>query len=201
MPGMQEVDSLQRVLDSVFAAPVYHWVRRPDPLAIVRRFWEALKLWFFTMDQRFPGFTKVSAVILLTLVAAILVHVTWLVIRTMKAAPVAAAEPGREVLRGADWYQAEAERLAQRGDYIAAMQTHFLALVLKLDQRGVLRYQASKTPAEYLREVSLPQEEKRRFSALVSSLYGFAFAGWPCDAAKWRDWKLRAAPELYVAQG
>ncbi len=50
----QHPDSLRAVLDSVFAAPAYRWVERPDPLAAIRHAWAAFKHWLFLSQEAHP---------------------------------------------------------------------------------------------------------------------------------------------------
>ena len=56
--------------------------------------------------------------------------------------------------RDALWHRRRAEQLAAEGRFVEAMPFDFLALVLELDGRKILRYQPSKTPGEYARTPS-----------------------------------------------
>jgi hypothetical protein len=97
------------------------------------------------------------------------------------------------------WYQQEAEELAAAGRYAEAIQADFLALVLALDARKLLRFHPSKTPAEYANESQLTPAAAAEFRELVRRVYGYAFARWPCDADAYARWRAEADPERYAA--
>jgi len=73
-----QADSLRAVLDSVFAAPEYRWVERPNPLAFLNRWWRLLAEWLQRIQERHPevfwvlfwGLVAVLALILVYLVGA-----------------------------------------------------------------------------------------------------------------------------------
>jgi len=72
--------------------------------------------------------------------------------------------------------------LAAAGRYTDALAHRFVALVLQLDARHVLRFRPSKTPAEYVGEAQVGAEDRAGLGALVSALYRHVFAAVPCDA-------------------
>jgi Domain of unknown function (DUF4129) len=193
-------DSLRAVLDTVFASPEYRWVERPHPLASLLRGWLRLQEYLDRIQAQYPGLFWVVFWALLVLLVAIFVHGVWVTVQTLRAAvaPPAVAGPASPESRGATWYRREALRLASQGRYPQAMQADFLALVLELDQRQLLRFHPSKTPSEYTDEVQLPEPGREAFRDLVGSLYGYAFAGKPCGAEQFDGWRQRTAPEQYA---
>ena len=193
-------DALRAVLDTVFASSDYRWVERPHPLAFLLRQWVNLQDWLDRMQGRYPGLFWVAFWALVVVLVAIFVHGVWVTVQTLRAAgaPQAAAGPASPESRGAAWYRREALRLADRGSYPQAMQADFLALVLELDQRELLRFHPSKTPNEYSAEVRLPQSGREAFRDLVRTLYGYAFAREPCGAKEFDLWRQRTAPERYA---
>jgi hypothetical protein len=192
-------DSLRAVLDSVFAAPVYDWVERPNPFATVTRWFDRLERWLQLLRESHPfGFRLLLAGLVIVLVA-IFVHAGWILLRTVRAGEPAAARPGEPVLRRDQaWYRREADRLAAEGRFAEAMQADFLALVLALDASQLLSFHPGKTPAEYSAESRLPPRAREEFRDLVGALYGYAFARWPCGPEDFLRWRSQAAPERYA---
>jgi hypothetical protein len=196
---MRQADSLRAVLDSVFAAPAYRWEEHPNPLAFVGRWLTAAREWLEALRIAHPLMFRAVVAGLLVLALATLLHAAWVFAATLRASRQAmAAPPPSGEHRNRAWHQREAERLAGMGRYPEAVQQEFLALVLALDARALLRFHPSKTPAEYGREARLPPETRGEFLELVRGVYGFAFARLPCGPAEWDQWRARAAPERYA---
>ena len=192
-------DSLRAVLDSVFAAPDYHWVERRHPLAFVARWLEGLQRWLAALSDAHPlGFRLVLAGLVILLVVS-LVHAGWILTHAIRVGAATRALGGPAAIRkDRAWYRAEADRLADEGHYPEAMQAEFLALVLALEARALLRFAPSKTPAEYARDAQLGPLARSDFRALVQALYGYAFARWPCGPEDYARWRAQAAPERYA---
>jgi hypothetical protein len=74
-----------------------------------------------------------------------------------------------------------AQRFASAGDYRAAVRQLYLATLLLLDERGVLRYDRSLTNREYLREVADAPALARALEPIVETFdrtwYGFETIG------------------------
>ncbi len=194
-------DSLRTVLDSVFAAPHYQWVERPHPLEFVVRWWGLLIEWLGRLQERHPDLFWLLFWAMIAVLVAIFLHGVWIMARTLRAAAAPSGAdssgPGPEP-RGATWYRREAMRLAGEGRYPEAMQADFLALVLELDQRALLRFHPSKTPNEYTREARLAEPALEAFRDLVRALYGYAFARVPCGPEEFALWRSRANLEQYA---
>ena len=194
-------DSLRATLDSVFADPAYRWIERPHPLAFLQRWWERLIGWLTGLQSLHPDIFFALMCGLVAVLVAIVVHAVWVMVMTMRAAR-APAEGARgqvpDAVRGAAWYRAEADRLALDGRYVEAIQADFLALVLELDARQVVRYHPSKTPNEYSYEAGLAPERRGAFRDLVRQLYSYAFARQPCGPADFAAWRSQAVPERYA---
>jgi hypothetical protein len=194
-------DSLRAVLDSVFASPDYRWIERPNPLAFLIRWWDALRAWLDGVRTMHPDLFQLLLWGLIVVLVAILVHGFWVLAQTVRAAGAprgATAEASPEV-RGAAWHRREAAQLAREGRYPEAMQAEFLALVLDLDQRHVVRFHPSKTPNEYTYEARLSAASREVFRGLVRSLYGYAFARERCEERDFLAWRDLAMPERYAA--
>jgi hypothetical protein len=187
-------DSLRAVLDSVFAGPAYRWVESPQPLAFLGRWLGELERWLRGLREANPLGYRLLLAALLLLLAAVLAHAVWVLLRTVRPGGPAAAGPAAEAApRGGAWYRAEAERFAGSGRYAEAVQSGFLALVLELEGAGLLRFHPGRTPAEYVRDPALPERLRGELGELVRLLYGYAFARRPCGPADYADWRARAA--------
>jgi hypothetical protein len=192
-------DALRAVLDSVFAAPEYRWVERRNPLAFVARWLEGLQRWLVALRDAHPlGFRLLLAALVVVLVAT-LVHAGWILSHALRAEQASHAASGSPATRkDRSWYRRESDRLAAEGRYAEAMQAEFLALVLALDGLQLLRFHPGKTPAEYAHDARLGAAARAEFRDLVRSLYGYAFARWPCGPDDFAHWRSRAEPERYA---
>ncbi|MDX2120158.1 MAG: hypothetical protein SF070_03730 [Gemmatimonadota bacterium] len=194
-------DSLRAVLDTVFQAEAYQWVERPHPLAFLGRWWRALLQWLGDLERSQPTLFWALFWVMIAVLLLIFIHAAWVMLRTIRsaAAPGGGEAGAAAEARGAAWYRGEAERLALAGRFPEAMQADFVALVLELDARRVLRFHPSKTPNEYTYEAGLAGEARDGFRGLVRSLYGYAFARWPCGPDEYAEWRRAAVAERYAA--
>lgn len=197
---MVRADSLRAVLDSVFAAPEYRWVERPEAYALLRRWMRMLQQWLFDLRESHPTAFRLLLAGMILLVIASFVHAGWIFLQTVRAAGEGApGETAAPVLRrDQGWYRREADRLAALGQYAEAMQYDFLALVLALDASSLVRFHPSKTPGEYTREATLAPAARDEFRALVHTLYACVFARRPCGPREYAEWRALAEPERYA---
>ncbi len=193
-------DSLRAVLDTVFRGSEYRWVERPHPFAFLARWWDALREALAGLEEAHPDLFWVLFWALVAVLLLIFAHAAWVMVRTIQAAaaPPAGTDAPGVAARGAAWYRTEARRLAARGQFAEAMQADFVALVLELDARRVVRFHPSKTPNEYTYEAGIGAGEREAFRDLVRSLYGYAFARRPCGPEEYRAWLAAAVPERYA---
>lgn len=191
-------DSLRAIVDSVFAAPIYRWETVPaeGPLA---RLWRALQLWLYQLQRDNPNAMRALFWILVAALALVLAHAAWVAWHTVRRASAEGERGGGRapVVRDAAWFDAEANRLAAQGRFAEAMQADFIRLMLELDARQVVRFHPSKTPAEFAREA--PAGETRdALTALVQTLYQFAFARVVCGPAEFSAWRAAATADRYA---
>src|SRR4051812_48701916 len=73
----QQPDSLRAALDSVFAAPAYRWVQRPEHLLWLSRTWFAVRQWFRQLHERNPLAFNLVFYTLAALTIAIVLHAAW----------------------------------------------------------------------------------------------------------------------------
>ena len=120
----QQPDSLRAVLDSVFAAPQYRWVRRPDALASLRLWWAELKQWLQGLHDAHPIGYRVVLFAAVAILTAILIRIGWDFLRAMGSENNRANNaPGPDgPWHDEAWYRREADRLATRGRFADAIQ-------------------------------------------------------------------------------
>lgn len=184
-------DSLQGVLDAVFAAPKYQWVARPHPWRWLAEQFMKLVRWFEELRLGAPAIYWAVVSLAVIALVAVLVHAGWLMLRTIRAstAPDAAASGVRAERRDAAWYRARGSRLAGEGRYAEAMRAHFEATALELAAAGLVRWHPSKTPREYAREAKLDGEARARLGALVDGVYAASFEGRSFGPTEYEAWR------------
>jgi hypothetical protein len=191
-------------LDSVFAGPAYRWADTPYPIRLMREWWSALGDWLAALRTDNPAAFRLLVFALLIALALLLAHGAWVVWRTVRHASVAddqapRAEPADA--RDAAWYFREADRAAAAGRMAAALQLGFVGLALTLDGQGLLRYHASKTPAEVAREARLAREDRDRLRGLVRTLYAHVFGGAPFGPDDYRRWRSAVGEPWHASPG
>ena len=188
-------DSLRAALDSVFRSPAYEW-RSPDvALSWLREHWLALLAWLGTLRDANPVIYRVLIAILVVVLLAILLHAAWVLYRTARRADEgadAAVAAGTLPARGAEWFSAEADRLAREGRYAEAVQAAFVALARRLDELGLLQYHASRTPAECVRDARLAEGDRSRLRRLVTELSRAAVGAGAFSGEDDRRWRAEA---------
>jgi uncharacterized protein DUF4129 len=203
VPQHADPDSVAAALRAVFAAREYQWTGTETSSTwvwLMERLQRALE-WLDNLRLAFPIHYYILLGALTLLLIAILVHLTWVVWRSLRpalrpGAPAAVTGP----VRDAAWHLAEALRLGAAGRFAEALAHRFLAAVLELDARRVLQFHPSKTPGEYAWEARLDDPGRAELAGLVASLYRHLFGAEPCDAAEWQRFDAQAAGlEVYAA--
>jgi hypothetical protein len=110
-----------------------------------------------------------------------------------------ADEPAVRGPRGAAEWEAMARRAAAEGRLREAALALYHAVLLRLDARGAVRYDPSKTPGDYRREVRAHPDAARPFAAFLRGLEPVAFGGRALDADGYE--RLRAAAGEAGARG
>src|SRR5258706_8166645 len=145
---------------TILQRPEFQWDRPPSPL---EEWWNNLQMKFFEwlnsifgkdgISIPIPGdiFTSVAS----TLLAVILVYV----FRALFGDLIVESSLGDENIADDELLPAEtalqkAKEISRSGDYRTAVRYLYLSSLLLLDERGLLRFDRSKTNREYLRSVS-----------------------------------------------
>jgi hypothetical protein len=178
----------------VFAGREYRWTEPSSTWTWLMDRWQQVLDWLESLRMAYPVRYYVVLGALTLLLVAILAHLTWVVWRSLQPAdvervPAPAVAPPRD----AAWHLAEAFRLGAAGRFVEALAHRFVAMVLDLDERRVVQFHPSKTPAEYAAEARLDEAGRSELAELAASLYGHLFGGAPCDAGQWQAFDARAA--------
>lgn len=190
VPGVTQLpaDSVRRVVRAVFTRTEYQWVERRQPLQwlfdAIARFFD----WLGAFNKTHPVESQVITYIAILVLVVMLTHMSYVAWRILQYTPRSDSPQGSAAqIYDADQHLALAERLAREGRYVEALGHRFLAVLLQLDRAALLKFQASKTPAEYMHEVKLDPLGQESFNALVARLYRHLFGALPCGEADYRE--------------
>lgn len=205
VPGPQaSSDSLRAVLDTVFSRREYQWAERPALLGWLADAWNWLTETLRRFQQANPDLFLWFQIALLAILAGIVLHAGWVMLRTARAArqfALRAEAPSVAAPRTAGWFRDRAADLAGDGRFSEALLAAFQALVLDLDHREMLRFHPSKTPGEYAAESAMADLDRERFRSLVSQLYRYVFGHQHCGESEYRRWVESAGEGWHAAQG
>jgi hypothetical protein len=157
-------ERVSREIGSVLARPEYNRVFK-EPA--VSKFWESIKRWFEKAFAWFMGllsnngaksgrvFSIVFACLVILAFLVLLAFVVRRLVRSARSRP-GADDPEQEnyVIPSPKPLIRQAEKLAAAGDYRGAFRCAYLASIAYLDDKGVLRYERSRTNWEYLRQLA-----------------------------------------------
>lgn len=172
-------DSIRAVVRSVMSGAEFNWRERPAILDKLADLWRGLMGRLEELGQLHPVAYWLLVAGLLAILIAILVHIGWTLSRAFRRpeSETAAEAPSTAAPRDASWHREEAERLRAAGHFIEALAHYFIALLLDLDQREIVRFHPSKTPREYVDEAGLEPAGRAALAELVSRLYRHVFGG------------------------
>jgi len=176
-------DSIRQAVKEVFAGPTYQWDRPRSIFLVVGEWFQRVAKMLDSLQESHPLGYYVVLGLLTGLLIAILAHFAYLVWRVIRAQPELRT---KAVMRGtssrsADWYMDESRRLMSEGHFAEALASRFRALLLNLDRIQVIRFHPSKTPAEYLPEIRLDDDQRGMFGGLIGELYRHLFGGVACS--------------------
>ncbi len=189
--SQEDIASLQAIL----ARPEFRWERPASPLQeLWDKFWEKL----FELLERLFGKRQGSADVsilpvppwlfpALFLLPVLVYALRGLLSGWISEAGLAEGARAEELLTAETAFE-RAGALSDGGDYRTAIRYLYLSALLYLDERGLLRYDRSKTNREYLRMVAADPPLARSLRAVVEVFdrvwYGFE----PVDQAAYADY-------------
>lgn len=156
-------------LNEILARPEFQWAEAPpNPAAEwIQKFFDVInrildRILNFTIDV---AGSDVTTVIMSILLVVVLIFVFRTLFADFFNEAKLNGENSEEEPLTSEAAFAKAQQLSRGGDYRAAVRYLYLSTLLILDERGVMRYDRSKTNREYLRsvanspELSKPLEE------------------------------------------
>ena len=156
-------------LKEILARPEFQWKEeQPNPLNDwLQRMWDRFAAW---LDKLIPDFTIVidpTPIAAILLVLILLYAFRGLFVDLIADARLNANGEDSDELLTADSAFQRAQSLSRGGDYRAAVRYLYLSSLLMLDERGLLRYDRSRTNREVLRSVSDQPELSQPLSEVV----------------------------------
>ncbi len=198
LPATEDV---RRAVERVYSRPELAPAQTPggswllDAWEAVRRFLRRLLPDFDTGGAGDDLLTWVFFVLMLAVAAGILLHLTGAT-RSWRRGRVRAAEAGaygEDVgSRGAAEWEARARSAAAAGRWREAALALYPALVLRLDERGAVRFDDSKTPGDYRREARRGPLG-RPVDQFLRGFEPVAFGNRPLDGSGYERLKAAAA--------
>jgi hypothetical protein len=199
IPSAAEV---QQAVARVYARPEYaerhglrEWINRKLAEALG---WLSDKLGSFSeLRHSHPWIFWLVVGWLAIAALALLAHLVWTTVQAARRAePEAAGGAGKAAKAGprtAAGWEAEAARLAAAGRLREASAALYQALLLRLDGRGAVRFDPSKTPGDYRREARPHPDAARALTGFLRLFEPVAFGGRGLDADGWERMRVAAA--------
>lgn len=194
-------DTVEAALARVLARPEFAERSTPALLQLISDLAAAFRTWIASLlgswvpEQWYPAFTW----LVIALLAGFAVWALYALVSALTGSPRTpeTAAPGmRQVsVRGEDaaWWESAARAAAAAGQFRDAAIALYLAAVLRLEERGVLRYHPGKTPGDYRSEVRAHAESRRPFESFIRQFLPVAFGARAPDAASFRALAASAA--------
>lgn len=189
-------------LDAILAEPAFQWPEEQP--GFWERLWERALRFLFELLPWGSGALDLANILLAVAGGLILLFALALaarsLLRSFRPEAVAAdAEPDLASLTAEQALQ-EAESQAQDGDFRQAVRYLYLSSLLLLEERGLLRFDRSRTNREYLRSVAGRPELLGALQSVVDVFdrvwYGFQ----PLDEAGYRRYRAQV-DELQARRG
>ena len=148
-------------LQAILARPEFDWPENPpNPLdEWFQKLWERINQWLNSVFGDLQFTLSIDSTVLAILAAVLLVVILFFVFKSVfadfvrEARLAANGNGGDEILTAESAFE-RAQSLSRGGDYRSAVRYLYLSSLLALDERGLLRYDRSKTNREYLRSVA-----------------------------------------------
>jgi hypothetical protein len=187
-------DTVDAALARVFARSEFVERESPALLRLISDLAAAFRQWLASLvggwlPDRWP---PVLTWVLIGLLCALAAWALYALVISLVGAPAeerARVQPTRTVPAGdesADWWEAAARAAAAGGQFRDAAIALYVAAVLRLEERGVLRYHPGKTPGDYRTEVRSHPDSRRPFDTFIRQFLPVAFGARVPDAASFQ---------------
>ncbi len=147
-------------LEPILQRPEFQWNRPPSP---IEQWWDELwakiNEWFNSLFGRDGVSVPIPGEVFTITASILLAFVLLYIFRGLFSDFIAEASMDEEQMAGDELLTAEtalqkAKDISRGGDYRTAVRYLYLSSLLTLDERGLLRFDRSKTNREYLRSVA-----------------------------------------------
>ena len=194
-------DTVDAALARVLARPEFAERSPPALLQLISDLAAAFRAWIASLlagwmpEEWYPAFTWLVIGLLCALAGWALYALVTALIGSPRAQASAAPSIPQAVVRGEDaaWWESAARAAAAAGQFRDAAVALYLATVLRLEERGVLRYHPGKTPGDYRSEVRSHPDSRRPFENFIRQFLPVAFGARAPDAASFRALSASAA--------
>ena len=198
--GLPDRAEIGRAITDVLSRAEF---RTPEPT-----WWDRFKAWCFDLIgsvfrqllgaiELDTALGKVIVAALVLALLAILGHIVWVVVSATKKEALSGLRsqvnhsqdhqlPSFESVQDA---LAAAQEFVAAGNFAAAMHALYRGALVWLDAHGQARFDPSKTPGDYTREIA-DAAARRSFAALIDAFEPIAWGGRPASSAAWE--RMRA---------
>lgn len=153
----KDIDPLHKILSQ----PEFSW-SKPEPNPVnewFQQLWDRFNRWLNDLLGDEPMTISVPTNLLTTLSTLLLVIVLIFIFSTLfgdfaQESKINSENGEEDEIITSKTAFAKAQKLSRKGDYRSAVRYLYLSALLIMDERGVLRYDRSKTNREYLRSVT-----------------------------------------------
>lgn len=176
-----EAAEVNAALARVYARPEFATVETSGLVRALADLWAAVRHWVGAQLMRLlpESSLSIATVALIALALILAVWAAFALIGSLDRARADSTGAGvalqvRPRENAAFWEDA-ARSAAARGEFRDAALALYLAAVLRLEQRGVLRYESGKTPGQYRREARREASIAPVFDRFIRHLLPVAF--------------------------
>jgi len=157
-------------LKEILSRPEFQWKETAsNPVSDwIQKILDSIDLWLNRiLNATFDiAGSDVTAILMAIILAVILFFVLRTLFTDFMSESKLSADSDEEPLTSESAF-AKAQQLSRGGDYRAAVRYLYLSPLLILDERGIMRYDRSKTNREYLRSVSNSPELSRPLGEVI----------------------------------
>jgi hypothetical protein len=200
---VQQPDAAEvgRALDRVFARREFTTRELPGLLQLLRDTWDSFRSWISSQLLRMLpdsvppalGWLVLGLLVLLAAWSLAVLVRGELARRRPRRQVAAGAVPAAPGPRDAAAWEAAARDAAAAGRFRDAALALYVATVLRLEERGTVRYHAGKTPGDYRSEVKADPTTGPSFDLFVRQFLPVAYGPRSPDAGSFNSLRSAAA--------
>jgi hypothetical protein len=183
-------DTVDAALARVFARSEFAEREASGLLRLVSDLGRAFRQWIGSLlsawvpERWHPAFTWLIIVVVSLLALWALASMVRALVGSPRRDPATPGQPAVGLpVEDAEAWEAAARAAAAAGRFRDAAIALYLAAVLRLEERGILRYHAGKTPGDYRAEARSHPESRGPFDTFIRQFLPVAFGARTPDAA------------------